>query len=75
MTPAEKAKSLIVQYKNILPRMDYSLLDKTAKQCVLIALAEILNLQTVWYAQNIADEPEQTTEFWEQVKEEINKTP
>ncbi len=64
MTPEEKAKELITQYKNILPRMNWMMLDETAKECALIAVDEILKGDHLFRS---------PLKFWQQVKEEINK--
>ena len=42
MTAKEDAKRMIVNFKNTLPRMDYSLLAITAKDCALIAVEELV---------------------------------
>jgi hypothetical protein len=42
MTPKEDAKRIVVNFKNILPRMDYKLLDLAAKHCALITVEELI---------------------------------
>lgn len=64
MTPQDKAKDLVVTYKNILPTMNYQVLDETAKQCALIAVEEIIDSPYVGISDN---------EWWQQVKEDIEK--
>lgn len=44
MTPEEKAHSMIVALKNILPRMHYDVLEEAAKQCAIICVDEILKM-------------------------------
>jgi len=70
MNPKEKAKELVERYINIMP----NLLNQTgeeiikhAKQCALIAVAEILK--------QVADTNKKTegSNYWSFVKEEITK--
>lgn len=50
---------------------------KTAKKCSLFAVDEILELDIVWYDEELVKDypkkykPDQTFEYWEQVKTEI----
>lgn len=80
MTPQEKAKDLVVTYKNILPTMNYQVLDETAKKCALIAVEEMLELakkadkglNAVW--KSIYPEEKWSQEkYWQQVEKEIQK--
>lgn len=77
MSPKEKSRELIVKYKNMLPRMDYHLLDKTSVECSLIAVEEIKIVAKAtdqympgWLKQ---EHPDQLgwEEYWEQVKIEL----
>jgi len=58
MTPKEKAKELIRQF--------YSVGAIECKQCALIAVDEILNINSV-------DKDEDLSDFWQEVKHEIEK--
>ena len=58
MTPQEKAKELIRQF--------YSVGAVECKQCALIAVDEILSINSV-------DKDEDLSNYWEQVKQEIEK--
>lgn len=65
MTPKEKAKELVHKYKNMLPRMDYMLLNETSKECALIAVDEIIEVAKLH--PNSAE-----WAWWIKIKEEIN---
>ena len=58
MTPQEKAKELIRQF--------YSVGAVECKQCALIAVDEILSINSV-------DKDEDLSNYWEEVKQEIQK--
>lgn len=72
MTPEEKAKYLILQIKNILPRMDYQVLEETAKECAIICVDEVLK-ETPENVTRLERGGLNNLEFWESVKEEIQK--
>lgn len=67
MTPKEKANELIEDFAEIIPHIEYGVLMernwKTAKQCALIAVDEILQLD------NFSIEGR---DYWQKVKQEIN---
>lgn len=68
MTPKEKAKELHRKF------YEFNFLDyDDSKQCALIAVDEILNLNTVWFDRSTAleDDYSDTIEYWEEVKTEI----
>ena len=65
MTPKEKAKELIRQF--------YSIGAVECKQCALIAVDEIINVAKPECHIETAYNLEETLEYWEQVKIEIEK--
>lgn len=78
MTPKEKANEILDKYwlmDNIIPQLS----KENAKQCALICVDEILELNIVWYDEKLVkDYPknyknDQTIEFWNEVKQEIEK--
>lgn len=73
MTAEEKAKSLIIDFKNIMPRMDYVVLEQTAIDCSLKAVENIMELfpekkveLNVDYKFDLV--PHSSHEYWKQVK-------
>ena len=63
MTPKEKAKDLLDKFSNV-PLLD----SYEAKQCVLIAVEEILNtLYSIPFGNALDNE----LEYWNEVKQEI----
>lgn len=74
MTAKEKAKSIVVSFKNMLPRSDYHVLEVTAKECALIAVEELIEVAW-WTATGELEEPYRTSqkEFWQEVKKEIEQ--
>lgn len=71
MDAKQKAKDLIVKYKNTLPRMDYHSLMLMAGECSLLAVDEVLENLKEWDFGN--DNGEHHIWFWRSVKMEINK--
>jgi len=64
MTPQEKARQLYEEYRfKFFGSLSYKTL---AKQCALMAANEILNIKSVNKDYDLSN-------YWEQVKEEINK--
>ena len=64
MTPKEKARQLYEKYRiKFFGSLSYKTL---AKQCALMAANEILNIKSVNKDCDLSN-------YWEQVKEEINK--
>jgi hypothetical protein len=66
-TPKEKAEELVEMFMNIKQQKlsDYSIIYyPTAKQCALIAVAEIINSTSWQYITNGLD-------YWNEVKHEI----
>jgi hypothetical protein len=66
-TPKEKAEELVEMFMNIKQQKlsDYSVIYyTTAKQCALIAVAEIINSTSWQYITNGLD-------YWNEVKHEI----
>jgi hypothetical protein len=43
MTAKEDAKRMLVNFKNTLPRMDYHLLESTARDCALLTVEELIS--------------------------------
>lgn len=69
-TPQEKAKELVAKYRNIIMSFLSDRMKKeNAKECAIIAVDEIIN-SVVIINLTVA---ENQFEYWEQVKEEINK--
>jgi hypothetical protein len=69
MTPKEKAEKLVKNYINVVPQ-DFGGMDKDlAKQCALIAVDEILNLEPpeLSYLEPFSNS------WWSEVKQEIEK--
>ena len=75
MTPKEKAIELQDKMKSCL--FSDGLHD--AKQCALIAVDEILELDIIWFDKVLVTDypktykPHQTIEFWNEVKIELEK--
>jgi hypothetical protein len=64
MTPQEKARQLYDEYRiKFFGSLSYKTL---AKQCALMAANEILNIKSVNKDYDLSN-------YWEQVKQEINK--
>jgi hypothetical protein len=66
MTPKEKAKELYFKMHS-----QEQIVSKEAKQCALIAVDEILDLKHIVTLRRNMHEME--LEFWQEVKNEINK--
>ncbi len=69
MTPKEKAEELVNRYMNLntVKLSDYSVIyTPTAKQCALILVDEILNINSV-------DKDYDLSNYWTEVKQEIEK--
>jgi len=68
MTPKEKAEELFNKMlKNTLESHYY------AKQCALVAVDEIIKLDIFDCNDEWSDEDEDTKEYWQQVKQQIEK--
>jgi hypothetical protein len=61
MTPKEKAKELIEKFMFNCRECDY---EDNAKQCALIAVDEILDINSV-------DKDYELSNYWQEVKQEI----
>ena len=77
MTPKEKAEELIGKY-NLLVHIEFGGMDKNlAIQCALIAVDEIINsspsLPIISDAGSFVNDIEESTEFWQEVREELLK--
>jgi len=68
MTPKEKARELVEAMAFSCRECDY---ESKAKQCALIAVDEILDLKHIVTLRRNMHEME--LEFWQEVKNEINK--
>ena len=65
MTPKEKAKELVDKFKNpVKPDESYSDYNFNYIACALIAVDEILNINSV-------DKDYELSNFWQEVKSEI----
>lgn len=78
MTPKEKAKQLFEKFESFTPTKyyvlefggnddDYKKITSEAKQCCLIAVDELVNLES----KILGYEKPYTSEYWEEVKKEI----
>ena len=74
MTPKEKAKDLVDKYLDIDSKYEY-LSYSMAKQCALIAVDEILNLDlhSVGDYKCFDDPSEWYISYWMEVKQEIQE--
>lgn len=70
MTPKEKAEELILKYLRIDNNTQEWFNKYIAKQCALIAVDEIMSLNSYLYPIKDLDNK---NEYWQEVKEEINK--
>ena len=62
MTPKEKAEELIVNYKMQIIKLNYD----EAKQCALIAVDEILEIELL-----VESVDDYYLRYWQEVKQEI----
>jgi hypothetical protein len=74
MTPQEKAKELVDKYLRTYPIYNnptvvISYTHNEAKQCALIAVDEILEMDLPI----LEEDADEFYDYWEQVKKEINK--
>jgi hypothetical protein len=74
MTPKEKAKELVDKYLRTYPIYNnptvvISYTHNEAKQCALIAVDEILEMDLPI----LEEDADEFYDYWEQVKKEINK--
>jgi hypothetical protein len=75
MTPKDKAKELVYKFDDT---MEFSTPQRFAKQCALIAVDEILNIehpQIIIYTEIIKNSIRDyfQDEYWNEVKKEIEK--
>jgi hypothetical protein len=77
MTPKEKADQLIEKYADSLPSIFYNVVEAknyhSAKKCASIAVDEIIKLDIFDCNDEWSDEEGDTREYWEEVKQEIEK--
>jgi hypothetical protein len=79
MTPKEKAEELFTTYRFALSIKNAPLGEiklKIAKQCALVAVDEIIKTtfrKETWEHWKIIPQDESTTEFWNEVKQEIER--
>jgi hypothetical protein len=81
MSPKSKAKELIEKYADVLPSVFYNSDEAKnyprAKQCALIAVDEILQIN--WYNfeplcfDDLVNEYKEKSVYWNEVKQEIEK--
>ena len=73
LTPKEKAKELVNNFANAKSEDGYINTNKYRhKKCALIAVDEIL-WEIIKYADNSKEYVVENSQYWEQVKLEINK--
>lgn len=65
LTPKEKAKELVEKYDETLTYIESK---SKAKQCVLIAVNEIISIKLLWFQKDT-----EHLDFWKEVKEELLK--
>jgi hypothetical protein len=70
MTPQEKAIVLVHKFDNC---MEFSTPQRFAKQCALIAVDEIINETSPLELHPLGTYTNPKIEYWEQVKQEIEK--
>ena len=63
LTPEQKAKELVERFAPIMPNEDWK---EKAKQCALLCVDEILDINSV-------DKDYDLSTYWEEVKTEIEK--
>ena len=74
LTPKQKAEELVNKYIPHIAGADrynstLGIYDKEiSKQCVLIAVNEIIKIKTLWFQKDTKD-----IDFWEEVKRELLK--
>ena len=81
MTPQEKGLELFNKIAKIIDESHRDDLPKRttkhkAKACAIIAIELVIDLPCIWISEKLAYEfgtPEESLEYWEQVKEEIQK--
>ena len=74
MTPKEKAKDLIDMFRmNVLDYEGSGLNTFKAKQCALIAVDEIL-WHIIKYSDSSKEYVIENSEYWQEVKHELNKS-
>lgn len=70
MTPKEKAKELVLKFRQLPPSSPYTGVgDGEAKQCALIAVDEIINSVVI----TDLTTAENQFIYWQEVKQEIQK--
>ena len=75
MTPKEKAKELVEKYYALIDFSEvYQPSSKSAKECALICVEEIISIPSVQaaYAQGYSNS-KSTESYWREVKQEIKK--
>ena len=65
LTPKEKAKELVEKFSDL---EDGEMYIEKAKQCVLIAVNEIIKIKLLWFQKDTKE-----LDFWQEVKEELLK--
>jgi hypothetical protein len=81
MSPKSKAKELVEKFADVLPSVFYNSEESKnyprAKQCAIIAINEILQIN--WYHSqpecfdDLANEYKEKSFYWNEVKEQIEK--
>jgi len=77
MTPKEKAKELVDKYTKVYYDLGYDYNDDRDKQCALIAVDEILENVNYFFTElekdGLPNKFDDEIEYWQEVKQEINK--
>ena len=77
MSPKQKAKELFDKFYYIVPSYELPIDDQVAKECALIAVHEILQINWI-HSQpecfdDLANEYKEKSFYWNEVKKEIEK--
>jgi len=80
MNPIDKANELVGKYRLMFARQKEWIKEKDnekAKQCAIIAVNEMINMCQLYHIHNVNIDTkiynELTIEYWQEVKEEIEK--
>lgn len=78
MTPEQKAKELVQQFRRAMTGPGIESNDKNAKYCAIICVSAIIDADPYYFYPNrkvTRVEDHSTKEYWKQVRESINNLP